>query len=81
MNLYAITSISQSKTFFIMKVGAETRAGESHPSSPQRHLFSEGPATFGRSLKEGKTSMVEKKPNTCESIKYPADTQAQSVLK
>jgi len=53
MKLYAITSLSQSKTFFMMKVGAETQAGGSYTSSPQKHLFSEGPATFGRSLKEG----------------------------
>jgi hypothetical protein len=52
MKLYAITGLSQSKTFFMMKVGAETRAGKSHPSSPQRHLFPEGPATYGRAMKE-----------------------------
>jgi hypothetical protein len=34
VKLYAITSFSQLKTFFMMKVGTETQVGES-PSSPQ----------------------------------------------
>jgi hypothetical protein len=52
MKLYAITDLSQAKTFFMMMIGAETHAGESHRSSPQNHLFPKGPTTSWRPMTE-----------------------------
>jgi hypothetical protein len=44
----AIIHLSHSKTLFMMKVGVDSRAGESHPLSWHIQWFPMGPETSGR---------------------------------